>query len=69
MTPPQLVRYRACRRIEPQRVFDEDMGRMVLRCRNDGLWIYPIRGGMRHDTGQVRMLAQMERGEIAVGAV
>lgn len=63
MTPPMLARYRACKRIEPVRDWDEDRRRFIQRCANDGIEVYAIRGGLRHDTATIKHWAAVERGE------
>ena len=51
-----IERYRACAKIDPA---EARPGRIV--CRNDGIRIHPIKGGFRHDIGEIKEAAAVYR--------
>lgn len=62
-TPIQLTNYRTRHAINAKLEYDADWGRTYHVCMVDGLRIYRIRGGWRHDQSEIKGLAAIERGE------
>lgn len=62
-TPVALAMYRQDHRIVSARDYDPDTGRMVDVCAHDGVRLYAQRGRWVHDTGEIKSLAALERGE------
>lgn len=61
-TPPALTAYRRPHRIVLSREWDLDMGRFTPVCETDGIRVYEIDGGLRHDHSEIAELVKRENG-------
>lgn len=63
MTPPALLRYRERHVIRVIKDWGDDFRSFIEVCENDGIRVYPVSGGYRHDASEVKDLVARERGE------